>query len=374
MRRAFAGREVVQREAQHRAAVVVAGLVKRDAAMLEGLVHFESALESLSVVVGDDDVAGVAARHSGRVVVDVEAFEFDFERQFLQQDAVFEIEHREVGARAFGYIDVAAIAPVAGVEPRRSGNVGDGLVAVGGRFAGEAHLQRQRQVAVEQAAEADEHDGAVGEKITDAPDAAALGGDEDAVVAFVDAETETGAGEVIAHRAPARFRRQGRRQTGAVGESAQRRFAGVFAEAAHLVQHRRELANDAQRRRQHEEGEDGDEPAGVIDGVKPQFCENRIPELSELVEIGVRRLVLLHHGADDRGDRQHGEQTDGEAHRAQKFYQRLQHGGARVGALLHRGPVGSGNEKGRLAAPPRHQGSGKPVSLSATPRRNPTLP
>ncbi|MNR51113.1 hypothetical protein D3C85_1707420 [compost metagenome] len=57
----------------------------------------------------------------------------------------------------------------------------------------------------------------------------------------------------------------------------------------------------------------------MVHVVQAQLLKGDKPELAELEGVVGVGLVLLEHGADDRGDGQNGQQADGEAHRTEQL-------------------------------------------------------
>ena len=94
----------------------------------------------------------------------------------------------------------------------------------------------------------------------------------------------------------------------------QRTFGRLLAEIAHLAQHRRTVAENAQTGRQHQKTQNRQKPGSVIDIVKTQCLKYRKPERPELGNVIGIRFGLLEYGADDGSNGQYGQQADGKAH------------------------------------------------------------
>jgi hypothetical protein len=71
--------------------------------------------------------------------------------------------------------------------------------------------------------------------------------------------------------------------------------------------------------RDDQDGQAEQEPPGRIHGIQAHLAEGLEPERAELVDVVRHRLVLLHDGADDGGDRDDHQQADRETHRRHQF-------------------------------------------------------
>jgi hypothetical protein len=161
----------------------------------------------------------------------------------------------------------------------------------------------------------------VRQEVADSGPAALLGGQQDAVLAHIDAGRESVVEEGL-DRILCLCGRQAVGKARMVGKARQGGFPGMLPKTSHVPQHRPGLTQDAGAGGQHQEAQDGEEPERVIDRVKAQLLENRKPERAELVEIVVVGFVLLDHRPDDGGDAEKGQQADREAHRAEQFVER----------------------------------------------------
>ncbi|MNK35849.1 hypothetical protein D3C87_543860 [compost metagenome] len=195
------------------------------------------------------------------------------------------------------------------------GNVGDHAAAGKWRLAKEPLLHADRHFRIEQAAHADDDDGAVGKDIAPFIGCATLGGHQGGVVLLDHLGRIAGVFQAHHHLLGQHGARQRHLPFQLVVEIAQRLLAHGFAPAAHILEHLRRIAHDAQRGRGDEETHDHEEPPGRIHGIQAQLVENGEPERTELVHIIGHGLVLLEHGADDRCDGDQGQQADGKAHR-----------------------------------------------------------
>ena len=253
-------------EAQARAAVAEARLVDGDAVDDQRVVDLDGGAGFLAaLLVGDHHVAGKALGHAVAVVVDVELLERDVERQVLHEVAVAGIEEHHVGRAAFGQGDAAAERQVAGTQPAGIRDLALRQVASFRRDAAEEFGHFQRHVAVDQAADADDHEGDVGEEVAQLVGRAFLGCQHQAVFAFLAADSEALGPQV----AFGRIGIDGMTDFGRVRHGRQRVAAGLFAPAAHFAQEARGIAPDAQPGRQHEEDQDDEEPRRVVDVEQP---------------------------------------------------------------------------------------------------------
>ena len=266
-------------------------------------------------MVGDDDIAGKQLRHAGAVEIDVEFFQQDRDRQILDQHAIGLGNDGRVARRAFRDHGVAAESRVRQAQTVLGGNVGDHAAAGKWRLAKKPLLYADRHFRVEQAAHADDDDGAVGKDIAPFIGRAALGRHQGGVVLLDHLGRIAAVFQAHHHLLRQHGARQRRLPFHLVMEIAQRLLAHIVAPAAHILEHLRRIAHDAQRGRGDEETHDHQEPPGRIHGIQAQLVEDGEPERTELVHIIGHGLVLLEHGADDGGDGDQGQQTDGKAHR-----------------------------------------------------------
>lgn len=123
------------------------------------------ALASLPLCLSVTTTSLAALGHAVAVVVDVELLERDVERQVLHEVAVAGIEEHHVGRAAFGQGDAAAERQVVGTQPAGIRDLALRQVASFRRDAAEEFGHFQRHVAVDQAADADDHEGDVGEEV-----------------------------------------------------------------------------------------------------------------------------------------------------------------------------------------------------------------
>ena len=255
-------------------------------------------------------------------MLDAEVLQRHGERQILHQIAV---AHANEGYRAAGTLGQRHVAAEGEVGNRQTAFRRHLRLRDVARFddlGAQQLLRLEHDVAVHQAADADDDDGRMGEDVAQPLVAARLGGQQQVAVFLVAAaEAESVGLQETLQAFQHLFRRQAGREFGLVRKGAQGVLARMLAVGLHVAQHARRVAVDAQAGGKHQEHQDQQEPGGVIDIVQPQHLEQLEPELAELHDVIGVGLVLLEHGADDRGDAEHRQQADGEAHRTHEFIQ-----------------------------------------------------
>ena len=115
-----------------------------------------------------------------------EFFQFNRKRQILQQHAAALVEDGGGGACAFGHKHIAAKSGVAGRQAMLRGHFGNHSATCKDRLAAKPLLHADEQIPVEQAADAHEHDGAVGGDVAQLISAARFGGDHGTVLTLLD--------------------------------------------------------------------------------------------------------------------------------------------------------------------------------------------
>ena len=307
------------------AAVVEAGLVDLDAAVADRMVDLDPGLLDLAAVaVVDHDIAREQLGHAGRVVIDAELLELDVERQVLQQHAVGLGQDRGAGTLAFADEQVAAEGRVAIGQAMLVGHVGNHATAGERGLALEPGLGLDDQVAVEQAAQADQHDRTVRGQIAQLVGGTGLGGDHDTGLALLQLDLPAGSGQRLAHGLRAGLGRGRQVGLGAVGKGLQALLAHRLLVGLEVLQDLGRVARDAQAGTGHQESQDQQKPPGAIDRVELGRAEQLSPERAELIDIVVDGFVLLEHGADDRGNADDAQQGNREPHRRQQFHRGAQ--------------------------------------------------
>ncbi len=253
-------------------------------------------------------------------MLDGELPEHDGERQILDQGPIPDVQDRRTDSRALRHEGIAPKARVGRRQPVLRTDLADDRVAPDRRLAAEPHLQADHHVAIQQPADADDHDGRVRQNVADLVAGACLGGDERGpAVAREGTDAEAA---VLCKRGQARRDRGGIRrhiEFIPVVERAQAALAHMLAPGAHIGQHLGRIAQDAQRGRHDQERQDQQEPPRAVHRRQRQRAEHIRPERPELVDVVRVRLVLLEHGADHAGNGDHRQQADRKAHRRQQL-------------------------------------------------------
>ncbi|MDT4829379.1 hypothetical protein FQZ97_627970 [compost metagenome] len=359
------GRHRHRLELHRGAAVVEARLVDLHALVAGRVVHLDARghlLAALAVV--QHHLAGEQLGHAGRVVVDDELLQLDGERQLLQQHAVGLVQDGHVAPPTLGHEDVAAEGRVGGRQAVLGRHVGDHAAAREHALAVEPGLGAHHEVAVEQAADAHQHDGAVGGDVAQLVGTAGARRDHPARcglavgagVALLQLDLPAAAHEQLADAVGRHVGRFRQAVLGALAEGLQALGADVFLEGAQVDQDARRVARDAQRRADHQEQQDQQEPPGAVDRVEPRRAEQLGPEGPELVDVVVDRLMLLEHGADDRGDADDREQRDREAHRRQQFHR----GAKQLRAAMHAKAMGGNGHRRETRKEEKNKRAGHP--------------
>ncbi|MNS45679.1 hypothetical protein D3C72_781550 [compost metagenome] len=250
-------------------------------------------------------VRGEQLRHARGVVIHREFLERDRERQVLDQRAVGNVQDGCGHRGALGHEGIAPEPGIARRQPVLGRNLADDGVAVDRALAAEPHLGANQHVAIEQAANADHHDGRVRQDVAELVRRPGLGRQERGALVrhrlHAVATVAQQCGQPV-HRLVTAARGL---VLGTMVERAQAAFAHMILPRAHVGNHPRAVAGDAQGRGYHEESQDQQEPPGTVDLLERQRVEQVRPERPELVDVVRIRLVLLEHRADDAGDGDH---------------------------------------------------------------------
>jgi hypothetical protein len=223
-------------------------------------------------------------------------------------------------------------------------DVVDHRVRADRRFVEQPHLQLDRQIAVEQAAEADHDDRDVSGDVAEPGQCAALGGDQRRALGLTrDEFVAKSRRQLGEHRRGLRARAV-YRELALVMERAQAAFADFIFPALRVGEHLGRVADHAQRHRHHQEAENQHEPPRAVHRVQAQRAEDVRPERAELIDVVGIRIVLREDGADDAGDRQNHEQRNGETHRTQDFDDAAQDPIARLRLQTRRGDAHSNSD------------------------------
>jgi hypothetical protein len=156
----LAGRQRLDAQLQARAAVVEAALVERVALVDERLVDLDAGA-ALAVGVAQQHLAGEQLRHAGVVVLDDEASSVPARRAGAADAAAGQVDARDLAACRPRARRGCRGRPACSSPARWRGPSTAPLPSWNGVLALQAHGGLHEQVAVQQAAQADQHDGAM---------------------------------------------------------------------------------------------------------------------------------------------------------------------------------------------------------------------
>jgi hypothetical protein len=300
-----------------RPAVLEAALVNRVALVQQRLVDLD-ACAAFAVGVLQHHLAGKELGHAGVVVLDDELLQLQLEGQALPDRAAGQVQPRNVSGLALGHEEVGAKARCAGVQNMLLAHLTPAFEEL---LALHRHRRAHQQVAVQQAAQADQHDGAVRRQVAELVGLALARGEQQAVVALLILEAPAVRFQALAQQRLGPLRRLRPGAFRVMRVQAQRLLARLELGVLPVAQDLGRLARDAQAGAEHQEREDEQEPRRAVDREQVQAAEQLGPKGAEFVHVVGQRLALLQHGANDGGDADHAEQRDGEAHRGQHFGQ-----------------------------------------------------
>ena len=103
----------------------------------------------------------------------------------------------------------------------------------------------------------------------------------------------------LTNAARGHFRGLGQRSLRAVAERFEALLADIFLELAKVRKNLGRVARNAQRRGNHQKGQDQQKPPGAVNSIQAGQAEHLRPERPELIHIIGERLLLLEHRADD---------------------------------------------------------------------------
>ncbi len=87
-----------------------------------------------------------------------------------------------------------------------------------------------------------------------------------------------------------------------MGKRPQTALTDILTKGAHVLDHFRRIAKQANRGGYHQKTHNDQKPPGIIDLRHPKFTENSVPEGAELISILKLGLVLWQHRTDNTGD------------------------------------------------------------------------
>ena len=233
----------------------------------------------------------------------------------------------------------------------------------------EPHLQAHHQVAIQQAAQAHQHDGAVRRQITELVGTAGAGCNHPTAIIRA---ARTGSCRSVCRAAsrlqldlPARLGQLAANALcGSLGalhqiglgfeaKGVQALFADVFFHRLQVGSNFGGIAGNTQRCAGDQKRQNQQKPPGAVDVVKAHHRKEFGPEWAKLVDVIAKRLALLKHRANDRSDADYRQQRDGKAHRRQQLHRAAQSARGdiqfnRLGQLAHQYRLeGFRNNKGR---------------------------
>ena len=279
-------------------------------------------------LVVDHDLAGKQLGHAGGVVLDDEFLELNGEGQLLQHDAVGLAQDGGAGLRTLAHQQVAAKGGVIDTQPVLGFDIGNQPAAGVRRLAAQPHLRTHHQVAIEQAAQAHQHDGAVGGDVADLVGCTDLGRHHPAWacggVTLLQLDLPASRDEQLAQPLGLGLGRTDQRSLRLVVKGLETLFADVFFVGFQVDEYLGRVAGNAQRGAGHQKSQDQQKPPRAIDRVELHRRKHIGPKRPELVDVIVHRLVLLEHRANDGGDANQRQQRDGKPHGRQQLHRSAQ--------------------------------------------------
>ena len=239
-----------------------------------------------------------------------EFFQFNRKRQILQQHAAALVEDGGGGACAFGHKHIAAKSGVAGRQAMLRGHFGNHSATCKDRLATEPLLHADEQITIEQAADADQDDGAVSGDVAQLIGAAGFGSDHRAVLTLLDFDFPATAYELAGHAVCGHRQFFGQYSFMLVPKGLQTFLADAFFVNIPIGQNFWRIACDAQRGGDHQKRQDQHEPPSAVDRGQAERHEHIAPKWAELVHIVIERFALLEHRANHRGNADHGQQRN----------------------------------------------------------------
>ena len=178
-------------------------------------------------------------------------------------------------------------------------HIGNQSAAGVGGFVIEPHLRAHDHVAIEQATDAHQHDGAVRRDVAKLVGRPFFGGDHPARRSVLKLDLPATLHQRLADAAGGQLGRLDQRALGAMAKCLEALFANVFLELVQVKQNFWRVAGDAQGGRGDQKSQNQQKPPGAIDRIQAHQAEHLRPKRSKLIHIVAQRLMLLEHGADD---------------------------------------------------------------------------
>src|SRR5690625_2804810 len=261
------------------ATVIQTGLVNRDALVTERLIDLDGLLKRLArFAVGNQYLAFETAGHAGRVVIHQEAVKTNRERQGLNQYAIARADQGMAALIAFRDQQMRFKAGVGHGQTPGFRHLGDQHVLDNRCFAVHPHLHAHGKFAVEQAADANDHNGGVREDVAQPVGPAFLGGQQQliAIVAYLEAVTHRA--QQFLHLVARLLERCAYLTFYTVGEGAQAAATHILTKRAGVAHKFGRIANKTNGGRHHQEAHNQQKPPAVIDIPDREDIEELEPE------------------------------------------------------------------------------------------------
>ena len=291
------------------AAIVKAGLKNLNAPVAHRMINLNAGRNFLAgFFVVDHDVTGKQFRHAGRVILDHKFFQFNRKRQLLQKHTTGLIEHGCARLRTFSHQQIATESRVGTAQAVLVGHVGNQAAAGKHSFVVEPHLRANHQIAIEQTAQAYQHNGAVRRNVAELVGSTLFGGHHPACVTLLKLDAPAALHQCLADAPGGGFRHFGLLAFCAVTKGLETLLADVFFVVLELGQDFGGVTADAQAGAQNQKSQNQQKPPGAVNRVQAAQAEHLGPEGAELVDVVGEGFLLLEHRADDRCDADEREQ------------------------------------------------------------------
>ena len=229
------------------AAIVKAGLVNLNTPVAHRMIDLDTGRNFLAAFfVMDHDVTGKQFRHAGRVILDHEFFQLNRKRQLLQEHTAGLIEHGRARLRTFSHQQIGAESRVGAAQAVLVGHVGNQAAAGKHRFVVEPHLRANHQIAIEQTAQAYQHDGAVRRDVAELVGSTLFGGHHPAGVTLLKLDAPAALHQCLADAPGGGLRHFGQLAFCAVTKGLETLLANVFFVVFELGQDFGGVTADAQ--------------------------------------------------------------------------------------------------------------------------------
>ena len=181
-------------------------------------------------------------------------------------------------------------------------------------FASQQHLGAHDQVAVKQATQANQNNGAVRRDVTQLVGCARLGSQHPACsraccgIALLQLDLPATRSQLLAKALGRFFGGAGHIRLSPVAKGLEALLANVFLVSADISQIFGCMARHAQAGTDHQKRQNQQKPPGAVNGIELERQKQLRPEGAELVDVVDQRLMLLEHRTDNRCDADHRQQ------------------------------------------------------------------